>query len=191
MISIADVSTEVEVERRSRHRTSRHTPPALHWSCWSPVSCLNLGVSRVPQRELPGCGWNSCHGTGTALLQFSEPCGLLVIPASHCPEVDSRWTTEYEILKFLYLLIYSCVFVLIFYKFIHVYLGFHWQSTPGQCDASIMQGHQEYNLDPCFRFENLIPSSDITALIRKNCHSWSLFVRHSEFNLVCLLSLGF
>ena len=41
------------------------------------------------------------------VLQFCELYLSLMLP-SHCPEVDSRWTTKYEFLKFLFIASREC-----------------------------------------------------------------------------------
>ena len=69
---------------------------------------------------------------------------LSVMLASHCPEGDSRWTTKYEILKFLFLVYLVCCFIIGFFNscicsfdlYLSVFLGVYRESTLGQCDAS-------------------------------------------------------
>ena len=71
----------------------------------------------------------------------------MFILASHYPEVDCRWTTKYEILKFLFV-VYSFLFkyFLNFKINFLLYLGVHRQSTSGRCDTSIICRHtvQQY-----------------------------------------------
>ena len=47
-----------------------------------------------------------------ALFRVLYMCCLLIMPASHCTEIDSWWTTEYNILKFLFLVYYLFLCVL-------------------------------------------------------------------------------
>ena len=72
---------------------------------------------------------------------------LQVTLASHCPEVDSRWTTKYKTLKFftfslllVYLYFYLFICYLLFIYFIYIY-NYCWVSIWSQhwdrSDASI------------------------------------------------------
>ena len=53
-------------------------------------------------------------------LSKSSDCATLM-PASHCPEVDSWWKTKCEILKFLFIVYVVSLFIFLYFIFIYIY----------------------------------------------------------------------
>ena len=65
---------------------------------------------------------------------------------SHCPEVDSWWTTKYEILKllfnfylqFIYFYLYLLIFINLLIYFIYIYINkYLWVSIGSQLQNSV------------------------------------------------------
>ena len=70
-------------------------------------------------------------------MSFHPRPGMLTVKAvSHCPEIDSRWTPKYEILKFLVLVYLGCFCFFIYLCFIYIY-KYIWESISSQLQDSV------------------------------------------------------